>query len=62
MTPRDFDPLAHEQMVRDLHDESKARLGRLALFEEMMTYVDQGQCTFDEAIAQYKHDLEVGDE
>ena len=61
MTPHEFDPDAHERLVRDLHDDQKARLGKFALFEEVMVYVDAGMCTFEEAIAQYKHDLEVGD-
>lgn len=61
MTPHEFDPNAHEQMVRQLHAESDARIGRLALFEEMMVYVDNGDCTLEQAIAQYQHDLEVGD-
>ena len=57
----EFDPTSHEQFVRGLHDERRGTLGKVALFEEVMTYVDRGDCTFEEAIAQYKHDLEVGD-
>lgn len=33
------------------------RLGMYALFEEVMRHVDQGKCTFEEAVANYKHDL-----
>jgi len=48
----------HETEVLEAYDQ---RLGRIALFEDLMGYVDTGDCTFDEAIEQYKHDLEVGD-
>lgn len=61
MAAPEFDPEAHETFVRSLHDERRATLGKYALFEEVMTYVDKGMCTFDEAITQYKHDLEYGD-
>lgn len=52
-----FDPAEHECMVRRLHEEHQTKLGKLALFEELMTYVDDGICTFDQAVEQYKRDV-----
>lgn len=45
----------HETFALELYER---RLGQYALFEELMGYVDTGDCTFDQAIKQYKHDLD----
>ena len=43
---------------RDLKiDEGFRRVARIALFNELADMHLDGMCTFDEAIAQYKHDL-----
>lgn len=60
MTRHEFDPADHERQVRALHDERLLRIARVALFDEMIDYHLDGQCTFDEAIAQFLHDAEVG--
>lgn len=57
MTSPEFNPDAHEEFVRSLHADRDKSLGKYALFEEVMRHVDEGKCTFDEAIANYKHDL-----
>lgn len=53
---REFDPIAHERMVRNLHDEQTARIGRVATFEELMARVDEGELAFDDAISQLRTD------
>lgn len=58
MTQHEFDPIAHERLVRDLHDERLLRIARVALFDEMIDYHLDGQCSFGEAISQYQHDLD----
>lgn len=57
MTQREVKP-DHETAALKRYDR---QLGMYALFEEMMAYVDDGKCTFDQAIEQFKHDLGVGD-
>lgn len=35
----------------------RARLGKYALFDEVIDFALDGQCTLDEAVAQFQHDL-----
>lgn len=56
MMPHEFDPASHERQVRALHDERLLRIARVALFDELIDYPLDGQCTFDEAVSQYLHD------
>lgn len=60
MSQPEFDPVAHEEFVRDLHESSYRRIARVALFDEMIDFYHDGQCSFDEAVSQFQHDAEVG--
>jgi hypothetical protein len=51
----EFDPAQHEQDVADTYE----RLGKYALFDELVDYALDGHCSLDEAIAQFKHDLHI---
>lgn len=51
MTP-EFDPIKHERDVQ----ESWRRIGKYALFDEMIDYYLDGDCSFEEAVQQYQHD------
>ena len=53
----EFDPAKHERDV----DEAYERLGKYALFDELIDMHHKGMCSFDEAIAQFKHDLSIRD-
>lgn len=48
-----FDPDAHEAQV----EEGLRRLAKYALFDEMVDYHLNGECTLAEALAQFEHDL-----
>lgn len=52
MTQPEFDPVQHELDVARI----QLRLARYALFDEVIDYFLDGQCSFDEAVAQYLHD------
>ncbi len=50
----EFDADKHEKGIKDGY----ARLAKYALFDEMIDYALDGMVTLDEAVIQYKHDLE----
>lgn len=52
----EFDPQQHEEFVSQRLQDLHRGVARVALFEEMMTFVDNGDCTFDQAVEQYLHD------
>lgn len=39
--------------------EARKRAARLAIFDEMIYYHLNGDCTFEQAIEQFKHDIEL---
>jgi hypothetical protein len=49
---KEFNENQHEQFVTELH----LWAARYALFDELIDYHLNGDCSFDEAVAQYKHD------
>lgn len=49
----EFDPVAHERDV----SERFAQLGKYALFDELIDLHLDGQCTLEEAVSQFEHDL-----
>lgn len=58
MEQHEFDPEAHEEFVSARLLAVRKQAARLAIFEEMMDYVDRGMCSFNEAIDQYLHDID----
>jgi hypothetical protein len=39
--------------------EARKSVARIAIFDEMIDYHLEGMCTFEEAIEQFKHDIEL---
>ncbi len=58
MTQHEFNPEAHEQFVSRRLLEVRKQVARVAIFDEMIDYHLDGDCSFDEAIAQYLHDID----
>ena len=58
MTQHEFDPEAHESFVSRRLVELQKSIARVAIFDEMIDYYHDGQCSFQEAIDQYLHDIE----
>lgn len=58
MAQPEFDPVAHEARVAARLVELQKAAARVAIFDEMIDYHLAGDCTFDEAVAQYLHDIE----
>lgn len=54
----EFDLVAHEARVAARLVELHKTAARVAIFDEMIDYHLAGDCTFDEAVAQYLHDIE----
>lgn len=52
MTQHEFDQPAHDKLV----DEGYRRIARVALFDELIDMHHDGQCSYDEAVAQFLHD------
>lgn len=55
METHEFDQPEHDRKVADGY----ARIARVAIFDELIDMCRDGQCTFEEAVAQYKHDIDV---
>lgn len=54
MTQLEFDPTGdHEELALE---RLQLLIARVALFDELIDYHLDGQCSFDEAVAQYLHD------
>lgn len=60
MGQHEFDPVAHEEFVSERLKKVRIQVARVALFDEMIDYHLDGQCSFDEAVSQFLHDAEVG--
>lgn len=60
MTRHEFDPDEHETFVSARLAKLRIQAARVALFDELIDYHLDGDCTFDEAVGQYLHGLEVG--
>lgn len=58
MAPHEFNPEAHEEFVSRRILELRKAAARVAIFDEMIDYYHNGDCTFDQAIEQYLHDIE----
>ena len=58
MPSPEFDPVVHEQRVNQRLVELQKTAARVAIFDELIDMHHDGQCSFDEAIAQYLHDIE----
>jgi hypothetical protein len=58
MEQHEFNPEAHEEYVSRRLLEARKQAARMAIFDEMIDYHLDGQCSFDEAVAQYLHDIE----
>lgn len=58
MAQHEFNPEAHEQFVSRRLLELHKAAARVAIFDELIDLHHDGQCSFDEAIAQYLHDIE----
>jgi len=58
MTRPEFDPEAHEKFVSQRVIELQKAAARVAIFDELIDMHHDGMCSFDEAIAQFKHDIE----
>lgn len=54
----EFDPVAHEARVAERVLELQKSAARVAIFDELIDMHHDGLCTFDQAIAQYLHDIE----
>lgn len=54
----EFNPEAHEEFVSTRLLELRKSAARIAIFDELIDMHQDGMCSFDEAIAQYLHDIE----
>lgn len=54
----EFDPVQHEEFVSQRVLELQKKAARIAIFDEMIDYHLDGQCSFDEAVTQFRHDIE----
>lgn len=58
MAQHEFSPEAHEQFVSRRFLEVQKQAARVAIFDELIDMHHDGMCTFEEAIAQYLHDID----
>lgn len=58
MTQHEFNPEAHESFVSRRLLEIRKNVARVAIFDELIDMHHDGMCSFDEAIAQYLHDID----
>lgn len=58
MEQHDFDPEAHEAFVSERLARVRTSIARVALFDELIDYHLDGDCTFDQAVSQFLHDAE----
>lgn len=54
----EFNPEAHEEWVSDRLLALRKNAARVAIFDELIDMHHDGMCTFDEAMAQFHHDIE----
>lgn len=54
----EFNPEAHEEWVSDRLLALRKSAARVAIFDELIDLHHDGQCTFDEALSQFHHDIE----
>lgn len=59
MTQHEFNPEAHEEFVSKRLENLRRNAARVAIFDELIDMHHDGMCTFDEAMAQFHHDLEA---
>lgn len=59
MAQHEFDPQAHEDFVSRRLEKIRRDAARVALFDELIDYHLNGDCTFEQATAQFLHDAEV---
>ena len=52
MTSPEFNQDQHDQTI----EEGYRRIARVALFDELIDMHLDGQCSLEEAVAQYRHD------
>lgn len=57
MAQPEFDPVSHENFVSRRLVELQKATARVAIFDELIDMHHDGMCSFDEAIAQYLHDI-----
>lgn len=57
MAQHEFNPEAHEEWVSDRLKKIRIDAARVALFDEMIDYHLDGDCTFEQAMEQFHHDL-----
>lgn len=58
MAQHEFNPEAHESFVSRRILEIQKQAARVAIFDELIDMHHDGMCSFDEAIAQYLHDID----
>lgn len=52
-------PKTVEVETPEASEDELRRIARVALFDTLIDYHHRGHCTFDEAVAEYKAELEV---
>jgi len=57
MAQHEFNPEAHEEFVSRRLLQARQAAARIAIFDEMIDYHLDGTCTFEQAIAQFRHDI-----
>lgn len=57
MPSPEFDPVAHEEFISERLRALQVSAARVAMFDSLIDLHHDGQCSFDEAISQYLHDL-----
>lgn len=58
MTQHEFNPEAHEQFVSRRLVELRKAAARVAIFDELIDMHHDGMCSFEEAMAQFHHDID----
>lgn len=58
MPSPEFNPEAHEEFVSSRLQKIRVEAARVALFDELIDMHHDGMCSYDEAMAQFHHDLE----
>jgi len=53
-----FDPERHEEFVSSRLEKLRIQVARVALFDEMIDYHLDGDCSYDEAVTQFLHDAD----
>lgn len=53
----EFDPQQHETFISERFKAQALLIAKVAMFDELIDMHHDGLCSFDEAIAQYQHDL-----